>query len=182
MGLIKITLVMAAVSGLAGCSAGIKNSSENPATDAAQQSGISTFSSSRYVGFLDSWSISTPEETKSDPSVIGALEYGSSETAQDRVLVRTSTTNPFSIEDLAVATAKEPSKFSESLDLWSADGKEDPAPITGFIIRAKLIEVGGGDRQLTVWISITRRQQQESNCSAPNLARSSLPLSLEQFL
>jgi hypothetical protein len=109
---------------------------------------------SRYIGFLDTWSISTPEESKSDSSVIGALQYGSSEIAQDRVLIKTNTSNPFSIEDLAVATTKEPSKFSESLDLWSADGKEDTSAITGFIIRAKLIEVGGGDRQLTVTIPV----------------------------
>jgi hypothetical protein len=108
----------------------------------------------RYVAFLDTWSIMTPEEAKADTSVIGALQYGSREMAQDRVLVRIKTTNPFSVEDLAVATAKEPSKFSESLELWSADGKEDPAAVTGFIIRTKLIEVGGDSRELTILIPV----------------------------
>ena len=110
---------------------------------------------SRYVAVLDSWSSANPAETKTDANVIAALEYGSASGPAERILLRLTTKNPFSVEDVSLASSKEPSKYSKTLDLWSADGKGDPSAIGDFKIRVKLIEVGDTSREVTVVIPVS---------------------------
>ena len=110
---------------------------------------------SRYVAVLDSWSSANPSETKTDPNVIAALEYGPASGPAERILLRLTTKNPFSVEDVSVASSKEPSKYAKTLDLWSADGKADPSAIGDFKISLKLIEVGDTSREVTVVIPVS---------------------------
>ena len=110
---------------------------------------------SRYVAVLDTWSSSNPPERKTDPNVIGALQYGSADGPAERILLRLNSKNPFSVEDVSVASSKEPSNYAKRLDLWSANGKEDPAAIGDFKIRVKLVEVGDPGREVTVAIPVT---------------------------
>jgi hypothetical protein len=109
----------------------------------------------RYVAFLDTQSSMNPEETKPGSDVIGALQYGSAEGPGERIVMKLKSTVPFSVEDLSVVSAKEPAKYAKELELWSANGNENPSAIGDFKIRIKLIEVGGDDRAPVIVVPVS---------------------------
>ncbi len=110
---------------------------------------------SRYVAFLDTWSISKPDEAKTNSGIVGALEYGSAAGPPERVILRLKTMNPFSIEDLSAAAVEEPAKYSKNLELRSANGAENRSVIGGFKLRIKLVEVGNDGREPTIVVPVS---------------------------
>jgi len=111
----------------------------------------------RSVAFHDTFTIDDPPEAAADTTLIGVLQYGSREGPVQRYLVLSADaiSRHARLQRLALVVDDTASSLPNRA-LWSADGRGEPAALSGFHIRLELMTYSDSVPEIVVEIPVAR--------------------------
>jgi len=111
----------------------------------------------RSIAFHDMFTLGIPPEAASDTNLIGVLQYGSRMGPVQRyvVLSSNSISRPARLQRLTLVV-RDTASSRPDRELWSADGRSDPAALSGFRIRLELMTYSDSEPEIVLEIPVAR--------------------------